>query len=695
MWKALKDVISVGNIFCPRENIQQLLDLDDEITTVESEIQASPILAKMFTEENEASQQADLLVLKNAVSTLEGIQLRANTKDENNVDEFNFTDEWLLFITRMTLHRDRWYETQDKIYKPHPFNVYISCLFYLQMTLRCRRRWKLIMEIPDSEKLLASESGTLPPIFCTFEDFAIDPRQSAQGSWFVVYDKAEPANKPIREWTPWEVYQALQYLIISRTMGGYDFSSTKSRENFLLYREALFDRVAMLCLFEIPGNPTQLAAHRPHWFTRAKRISVDDLPAVAVGGEEYKLISAKIREEQQKKTQEVIEQMKLDGTYDEEKDKINKAATSNEERTKRMVDDYEVTRVKELKSYVERLRNRIIAMDIDVEDLGEYKDLANEIDNQDLLDDLREKERLEKEIKDTESAIKILTLKYEEKLRAMVQENKNKLKAAVDIELKQGTEQLLETSMCRPEFIQTMMFMVDSVASWQLPMTRDAAYIPRFTAEFLAVYDKMYGIICESVLHANRVNFMRDAQNWIVSMRIQPCERQLYRQFHATGAKFNHLQVCQSVRDPLAIKLKNFELQSLDVMLSNKNHPFHADMLNFATWWTVVQLLNNVNVDTSLINWEYEADFVALNRAIRCKTETVVRIGGEYCLQLRGGWTYGEQGSLNVYWGTTNLLHAISFWILRRLADKKWKIYDRAGGVTVDITNTMLVEKFS
>ena len=387
--------------------------------------------------------------------------------------------------------------------------------------------------------------------------------------------------------------------------------------------------------------------------------------------------------------------MKIDGTYDEEADKINKATISNEDRVKRMVDDYEVTRIKELKSKIEMYRVRINAMEIDVEDLGDFKSAADEIDTQDLAEDLKEKAKMEKEIAEMEAAVQTLKLNYEEKLRKHVAEEKSKLNSAIEVEKVHGSEQLIETSMCKTEFIQIMMNMVDSVMSWQLPLNEDCVYIPQFTPEFISIYDKLFLTICESVLHANRVSFMRQAENWIVCTRIQHCERAMYRQFHATGAKFNHLQVCQSVRDPDAVKLKNFQVQSLDVMLSNTNHPFHTDVLNYATWWTIGQLLNNVDVDNSLFSWDYEIELLSLARPQKWIYETIVRIGGEYALQLRGGWTYNNMGDLNVYWGTTNLLHAVTFWVQRRIADKKWKLYDRAKKSKVNIKQTALVDKIN
>ena len=302
MWSCVKDIIASGNLYCPRKNVKDLLDIDDEILCVETEQEISPILAKMKEDANFTEEVKDIKRLLKAIKRLEVIQLAANSVTDVG-NNYTFDDEWILFIARATVNQDRWYETLDIKFKPHAFTVYSHCLFFLQMTLRLHRRKKLVLDVPDVAEVLASDSGTLPPICCNFEDFVTDPRlENADGCWFMVYDKATPATKPIREWTPWDIYRALQYLIVSRTMGGYNFRSKRSSELFLSYREALVDRAAMLCLFEIPGSPSQLAPSRPNWFSLSKRLNVDDLPAVGLQGEEYKLLSAKIREEQSKKT---------------------------------------------------------------------------------------------------------------------------------------------------------------------------------------------------------------------------------------------------------------------------------------------------------------------------------------------------------------------------------------------------------
>ena len=290
-------------------------------------------------------------------------------------------------------------------------------------------------------------------------------------------------------------------------------------------------------------------------------------------------------------------------------------------------------------------------------------------------------------------------LREKHKVRLAKQEEQKKrlVELELDAMIKEGTAgkpKTVEVSMCTIDYVKNMMYIVDSLCSWQMPLETNYPKIPVLDPEFIKTYDQLYNLVCESVLHATADTFFRDCERWIISARVVPAERLIYRTFHATGARFSHLNVCQSVRDIEQVKLKNFHIQVLDTMLAEKTHPYHIEVLNYATWWTIVQLFNDINPDTTLIHWEFETDYLTLTRQESFPVDVIVRIGTEFCYKPKGSWVKPGTDTLDLLWGTSNLLQAVTYWLLQCKAGGVYRLWDRKNQHFINVKETQLINHF-
>jgi hypothetical protein len=686
MWKVLKWIIAMSKKNYCRQNILKLLDIVDEISPEAENRGKTELLRKMELYGTKSQEYIPFNKLKDCLQQLQNIMTDAL---DMTTPALTVTDEWTLYVARMTIVHDAWYDNKYQTCKRNPFAQDLYSLFILHMALRCKRRRHLIMEAPNDEYLEKNPDALVPAIHCAYTDFL------GAADWFVVWTKIEPSNKPISQWLPLDVYRALQALMLSRTIGGYNFTSKASQEAFLSYREALIDRVAIIMTFEIEGSPLELAETRPTWFKPFRNVTVHDLPESRIGAVDHKIISRKIREEQTHRTNEIIEQMKADDLYDDSLKTVTNTMMTTEDRVAEIQESYEMNRIslfqEELKKLDDELSRYTIQKNLlqppSEEDMDIFAGYAT-IEQADADEDEIERQALEEKIK----KIQELKLKLEEKYQIKAEDKLQRQKQTMSNYFEETDKKSFQSSMATIEFAKALMLLVDSVMAWQLPMGQ-VERIPKYTEDFVAQYDKLFEIVCDCALRANRVTFLNDAQRRIVELRIQPCEREQYRQFYASGAMFSSLAVCQSVREPDAILLKDYQKTRLEEILGNASHRYHMDTLNYATWWTMGQLLEGINVDSSFVMMEFENDFLNLGREPDIRAPTIVRIGADYCLLRPGSWTRPNTDDPDVIWGTNNLLEALTYYFMYCKEENRYNIYDREIKKVIDIRGSQLYER--
>lgn len=186
MWSIIKPLLYLNKSNISPITIKKLLDTDDEITIVNTESNISPILKKLKATNIKDEEYIDFEKIETFIKHFDTIINEIFEDDYDN--KFTAMDEWILFVTRMTLLNDDWYNNNRITKNRCSFTQEIYTLFVLEMALRLKRRWKLIMIEPE-------EGEILPPIWCNYTDFI------GGKDWFVVHTDSV-VDEIIRNWKP-------------------------------------------------------------------------------------------------------------------------------------------------------------------------------------------------------------------------------------------------------------------------------------------------------------------------------------------------------------------------------------------------------------------------------------------------------------------------------------------------------------
>ncbi len=601
---------------------------------------------------------------------------------QNNIPPYEtiLHDEWLLFCCRMTVLRDGWYQGKEKTKDRGPFVPFIYHLFVLSMHLRLWRRSKLIFQTPGPD-------DELPSVWCTYKEFV--GKTGKDEPWFYVLAD-ENKDDPIIKWSPTKIFRAMYSLMRSRISGTVNLQKKGAQRTFVDYRDALFDRLAMVVCCIVAGSPEEISKDHPNWFVLKGTITNDAIADDSL----HKALSRQVRESIDKETKRVIKENCLEVEFDQ-----SRALETRQQLHDRLSSKREQSEYERLKSRLETLKCRKSLLEQDSN--GDDQDSSirtaakkfippddpdeakyAEEDLQEIINLGKEIEGLIVLLKSIEAANLIAQSKEEEanaKLSAAVFSNKT---------TDATSKQFSSLSCATPDFTRDNMLLADHLCIWQFP---DQLYhIPRYEEVFKKKVSLVYHYMLNTVTRGNDEVVLEDSQKWIIERSVCFCERESYRSVYSSEAIFNVLDVCTTQRGGDQTILKGFGTD-LTVLVSDTRGEYYNDMINAATHRWFKQSIPKVDIDATIFLWDVEEEYVSLNR-LQLLNPVICRIGSDWCVLRNGNWD-NEEFNINCIWVGENILECVVIW-LEIMNTLLWTVLDRNTNQVIRLEKTIFKQMY-
>lgn len=576
-----------------------------------------------------------------------------------------FKMRFLLLCTRITILRDRWHQNDFKTYRRGPVLKYIPTMFYLEMLLRLWERREAIL--PETS-VSTPEEGCLP-IYFTLKDFGLvkfmknaDPETTAT------------SNTTVRNWLPIKLHRVTNLLAKGYQEGWLELDTKQKRNMAFRLRDAISDRAALLCCLTQKGSSIELGVDNPDWFVNIAQTQKILEAETFKTDTSYQSLSKQVAEHMKKETEKMMKQHFADEeltavkTQLETKDNILAIVEANKE---------ELT-IQELKGELGRLEDKQRMLEESVAE-GVTEDFTEE----DLNEEKNELEVVKRNIAKIHSLIETIKTQVINDMKDKNEANLTKLD-----DILHGRKKLSNVeSQASNVFIRDTMLKLDQLMIWQIPSGRQ---IDRFNIDSVLFAQELKQKIFDAATKATQVEFLGQAQDYILHHTVTFSEREYYRSVRSADDTFSFLDVCSVVRGPNEKIISDFPT-SLKELITNPENKYHRRFVDFTLQWWIGQSLSKKNINQTIFFYDADLEFLSFNRT-KLQNPVISRISGKWCIILPESWEY--QDSINALWGEDSLLEIMYEWCVMMDA-KQWKLHNFTTKDSYDyIHNTDLCKFF-
>lgn len=567
--------------------------------------------------------------------------------------------EYICYVVRMTLLQDKWFDNREKT---KPRGCYVGLLyvvFTLEMAYRLWGRKSLILDEGTDE----NPSG---PIWCTRANFVGD-------QWFPIPDYQEP----IKQWKPNYVWNAMNLLMRSRSLGATNLTTMAAVSNFMQYRNALLDRVTELLLLAVPGDPTHIAMDRGRqWYRLRMGANLEAIDVYQSDGG-VKALSLELKEQQQKEAQRKRKELMLDSNVllgKIEPKEVRWAKMKAEEQEKNL-------RNREAMLFSKESRYQALVAEEAELAPGESMEAADREYMTSLVLDI---EDLKKEIQ---------AMKDQINRQAQIDGSRKLIEA--ERLAKSNKKKMLYDSDARLSFVRQVMIYYDHIKCWQFPMG-DRWRI--HSKKHVAIRNKIRECIVDSLQMTSEAGFLSQTQEWIVSRDINFVDRELFRHNYSDDYQFTLLDAWSHRRkDDTEFPRHNDRNKKqepfsdfpgdITELLTKPDNFYYNQAWDYFVWWWVVQKLPGIPVDASAYFWDYEEGYLSLQR-VPHENPVMTRIGREWFCARKGKWET-EDFKLNGYFCGESHLDCVACWLVL-MAENNYDLLDRNAGQVVTLKHNTL-----